>query len=139
MDMQRGVTDGVTRALAAVGLAGVARVHVLDAPWAFEDAPYRGVLYVLLIIGCIATGAALVRGGDRLAWAAAAFLPAVTIVAYVLSRTVGVPQRADDVGNSGEPLGIASLFVVSAVVGLATSRLRAFAPAVRRELVPARG
>jgi hypothetical protein len=98
MDIHRAVTDGVTRALGVVGLAGIALIHVLDAPGAFEDAPYRGVLYLLLIAGCIAIGAALVRGGDRRAWAAAAFLPATTIVA-----------------------------------------LMAFAPAVRRELVPARG
>jgi hypothetical protein len=97
------------------------------------------MLYVLLIVGCIATGAALVGGGDGRAWAAAASLAATTIVAYVLSRTVGLPQVADDIGNWGEPLGIASMFVEGAVVALATTRLLAFAPVVRRELVPARG
>ena len=64
-----------------------------------------------LIAGSTATAAALVRNDDLRAWAAAAALPAGAIVAFVISRTVGLPQGADDIGNWTEPLGLASLFV----------------------------
>ena len=112
------VRDGVARAIAVVGLAGVALIHVLDAPGTFQDAAYKGWLYVALIAGCLVTAAALVRGGDRRAWLAAILLPAGAMLGYVASRTVGLPAGADDIGNWSEPLGIASLFVEGTLVAL---------------------
>ena len=137
------VRDAIARAIAAVALAGVALVHLLDAPGSFQDAPYKGWLYVGLILGCLGAGAALIRSSDLRAWAAAATLPLGAIVAFVISRTVGLPQGADDIGNWTEPLGMASLFVEGTLAGLSlmilqeraglfTSRLREL-----RTLVPA--
>jgi len=113
------VRDGVARAVAVVGLAGVALIHVLDLPGTFEETPYKGVLYVGLIAGCLAAAAVLVGRSDRRAWLAAAALPLGAIVAFVLSRTVGLPNGADDIGNWTETLGLASLFVEGCVVALA--------------------
>ena len=45
------------------------------------------------------------------------------IVAFVLSRTVGLPQGADDIGNWTEPLGMASLFVEGSLVALSAAAL----------------
>ena len=67
-------------------------------------------------------------------WQAAAGLSASVILGYVLSRTTGLPQATDDIGNWSEPLGIASLFVEGAVIALGAGVLwtrRAAAP-VRR-------
>jgi hypothetical protein len=36
------VRDAIARAVAVVALAGVALVHLLDAPGSFQDAPYKG-------------------------------------------------------------------------------------------------
>jgi hypothetical protein len=123
----------VARAVAVIGLAGVALIHLLDAPGTFADAPYKGWLYVALIVGSLAAAAALVRGDDERAWAAAALLSLGAIVAFVVSRTVGLPQGADDIGNWTEPLGLASLFVEGCVVALAAAVLRG-----RDVLVPVR-
>jgi hypothetical protein len=112
------VRDGVARGVAVVALAGVALIHLLDAPGTFADAPYRGWLYVLLIVGCLATAGALVRGSDRRAWLAAAALSLGAMLAFVVSRTVGLPAGADDIGNWTEPLGLASLFVEGLLVAL---------------------
>ena len=98
------VRSGILRPVAVVGLAGVALIHLLDAPGTFADAPYKGWLYVALIAGSLATAAALVRSDDLRAWAAAAALPAGAIVTFVISRTIGLPQGADDIGNWTEPL-----------------------------------
>jgi hypothetical protein len=138
------VRDAIARATAVVALAGVALVHLLDAPGSFDAAPYKGWLYVGLILGCLGAAAALVRSSDLRAWAAAAALPLGAIVAFVISRTVGLPQGADDIGNWTEPLGMASLFVEGTLAGLSlmilqeraglfTSRLREHV----RALVPA--
>ena len=118
------VRNGIVRAVAVVGLAGVALIHLLDAPGSFQDAPYRGWLYVALIAGSMAAAAALVRSDDARAWAAAAALSAGAIAAFVISRTVGLPQGADDIGNWTEPLGLASLFVEGSLVALSALVLR---------------
>src|SRR5712691_1129987 len=138
--MHNAVRDGIARAIAVVGLAGIALIHLLDAPGTFQGAAYRGWLYVALITGCIVTGAALIRRGDPRAWAAAAMLASGAILAYVVSRTIGLPQGADDIGNWGERLGMASLFVEGSLVALCWERLRSFsASSQKRALVSAHG
>ena len=72
----------------------------------------------------MAAAAALVRSDDARAWAAAAALSAGAIAAFVISRTVGLPQGADDIGNWTEPLGLASLFVEGSLVALSAMVLR---------------
>ena len=113
--------DAVARTLAVVALAGVALIHLLDAHDTFVSAPYKGWLYVCLIVGSLATAAMLVRRSDPRAWTAALVLPLGAISAFVLSRTVGLPNGADDIGNWWEPLGLASLFVEASLVALAAS------------------
>jgi hypothetical protein len=113
------IRDGITRGVAVVGLAGVALIHLIDAPGKFTETPYIGWMYVGLIASCLAVAALLIRHGDRLAWTAALVLPALVLFGFVLSRTTGLPSAHGDVGNWGEPLGIASLFVEGALIALA--------------------
>jgi hypothetical protein len=127
------IRDAVLRAVAVIGLAGVALIHVLDAHNTFTSTPYIGWLYVGLITGALASAAWLVRSSDSRAWAGAALLPLGAIVGFVLSRTVGLPGSTDDIGNWWEPLGLASLFVEGAVVALAGAVL-----AERRAVRPVR-
>jgi hypothetical protein len=117
------VRDGVARATAVGGLAGVALIHLLDLPGTFDGQAYKGWLYLGLIAGCLLTSAALVRSSDRRAWLAAALLPLGAIVGYVWSRTIGLPGGADDIGNWTEPLGLASLFVEGSLVALGAAVL----------------
>jgi hypothetical protein len=130
-DVHRAIRDGITRGVAVVGLAGVALIHLIDAPGKFTETPYMGWMYVGLIASCLVVAALLIRHGDRRAWAAALVLPALVLVGFVLSRTTGLPQAHDDVGNWGEPLGIASMFVEGSLIALAGGVLAgqfAFAP-----------
>jgi hypothetical protein len=120
------VRDGIARAIAVVGLAGMALIHLLDAPGTFADAPYKGWLYVALISGSVVTAAALIRTSDPRAWSAAALLAGGAAFAFIVSRTIGLPQGADDIGNWSEPLGMASLFVEGSLVALCWERLRSF-------------
>jgi hypothetical protein len=123
------VRDGIARAVAIVGLAGVALIHVLDLPGTFDTQAYKGVLYLGLIVGCLLTAAALVRSSDPRAWLGALLLPVGAMLGYVISRTVGIPGGADDIGNWTESLGLASLFVEGALVALAAGVLHARAEA----------
>jgi hypothetical protein len=121
-------TEIVTRAAAVVGLAGVGVIHLLDSIGEFEATPYMGWVYIGLIIGCLATGAALVRGNFREAWIAAAVLPLSAIVGFTLTRTTGLPQATGDVGNWTEPLGLAALYTEGVLVAIAGYALVALRP-----------
>jgi uncharacterized membrane protein (UPF0136 family) len=118
------VRDGVARATAVAGLAGVALIHLLDLPGTFDEQAYKGWLYLALIAGCLLTATALVRSSDRRAWLAAAALALGAIAGYTWSRTIGLPGGADDIGNWTEPLGLASLFVEGSLVALGAAVLR---------------
>ena len=58
------VRDGITRAIAVVGLAGIALIHVLNAPSTFDETPYLGWMYLALILGSVALAGALIRDSD---------------------------------------------------------------------------
>jgi hypothetical protein len=122
-ELRQAVRDGIVRALAVIGLAGIALIHLLDLPDTLRETPYLGALYLALMAGCGVLAAALVRGSASSAWRAAAGLSASVIAGYVLSRTTGLPAAGDDVGNWTEPLGMASLFAEGAVVALASAVL----------------
>jgi hypothetical protein len=122
------VRDGIARAVAIVGLAGVALIHLLDLPGTFDEQAYKGWLYLGLIAGTLLTAAALIRSSDRRAWLAAALLPLGAMAGYAWSRTIGLPGGADDIGNWTEPLGLASLFVEGSLVSLGAAVLHARQP-----------
>ena len=106
-----------------VGLMSMALIHLVDSSGKLAEVPYVFWLYMGLIAGTIGAAALLLRKDSRLAWAAAAAIAGATIVAYVLSRTTGLPGSTDDIGNWSEPLGTASLFVEGGVLLLAIYKL----------------
>jgi len=111
------------RGAAAVGLLGIALIHLLDVPGKFGETPYLGVAYLGLIVTALFCAELLLRRDDRLVWAATGALAASTLIGYTLSRTTGLPGAMGDVGNWLEPLGLASLFVEGVVLLLAASAL----------------
>jgi hypothetical protein len=129
------VGDGATRAVAAVGLAGVALIHILGLPGLFTETPYLGALFVASAVGSVVVAGWLLFTGSRLAWGAALALPALVLIGFVLSRTTGLPHDSDDIGNWSEPLGIASMFVEGSLVALSAAAL-AFAPARVTRVAP---
>jgi hypothetical protein len=95
-NLHHAVRDGVTRAVGAIGLAGVALIHLLDVPGKFSETAYMGWRYIGLMVGSLATAFALVRGSWSPAWGAALLLPAGALAGYVLlERALGLaPARA---------------------------------------------
>jgi hypothetical protein len=129
--IREAVRSGVARGVAAIGLAGVALIHLLDLPGTLSETPYIFFLYLALMFSSIALAGILIQTGDVRVWAAATVLSVLVIVAYVLSRTTGLPQSSDDIGNWSEPLGMASLFVEGSLVTLGSVVL--FGRWMRRE------
>jgi hypothetical protein len=123
-DLRAAVRDGIARTLAVVALAGMALIHLLDLPNTITGTPYIGWMYIGLIVSAIALGGILIYSSAAGAWKASAALALSVIVGYTLSRTTGLPGSTDDIGNWGQSLGIASLFVEGALIALSAGVLR---------------
>jgi hypothetical protein len=129
VDPEHLVRDIGARCVTAVGLAGVALIHLLDAIGKYDETRYLFWMYIALIAGCIVVAGAVLFTRIRVAFLAAAAVAASAAIGYVLSRTTGLPNATGDIGNWTEPLGLASLFVESMVVAVATGAYGLVAPA----------
>ena len=107
---------GARRGAVAVGLVAVAVVHLADLPGKMEEVPYIGWMYVGLMAAALVLAEIVLVKPSRLAFLAAAGLSASTILGFVLTRTTGLPNATDDIGNWTEPLGLVSLMVEAVVV-----------------------
>lgn len=112
------------RTIGIVGLLGVGLIHLLNLPGTMRETPYVGWLTIAAIIGCLVASAMLVHRPARIAWSVAVVVTASTVIAFVVSRTVGLPMAHDDIGNWSEPLGLASLFIEGVSVCVAAWAIR---------------
>ena len=119
------------RWLAAATLVASGIVHIPVIPMHLEEAPYIGYLFIALTAVCFALAAAVLLLDSMLVWAAGGVVTALAVIAYVLSRTVGLPQIQDDIGNWSEPLGIAAITAETLTVLLAVVALRRAEAAVQ--------
>jgi hypothetical protein len=116
-------TETILRATTVLALIAVALVHFLDLFSKLRETPYLGITYLALIAGCLIVATQLATRPSPRAWRLAGGLAAATFLAYAVSRSVGLPQATDDIGNWEEPLGLASLFVEALVVLLSVYAL----------------
>jgi hypothetical protein len=109
----------------AAGLALVAGLaHVPVTPEHLREAPYIGVMFIVLTTACVLLAAAILIVDSVLVWTTLGVTTMVAVVAYAISRTIGLPLMVDDVGNWLEPLGIVSVVTETAVSALAVLALR---------------
>ena len=108
----------VAAVFAAVAHSPVIRPHLAEAP-------YMGVLFVLLTVGCLAVGAAVFVRETTWLYAAAGAMCALAVLGYAATRLVAFPQLSDDVGNWFEPLGVISVVSESVVVAAAVRGIAA--------------
>jgi hypothetical protein len=118
--------ETAARVLAAVGLIGVATIHLIDSVGTYSETRYIFWLYVALIAGCVLQSAALLfahRASPALRWSGVLLLVVAPLVGYVLSRSTGLPSDGGDIGNWSEPLGLVSMLVEALVIALAVWRV----------------
>jgi hypothetical protein len=121
------------RLVGALLALAVAAVHVADqgGVTAFNSPDWIGWGYRLIEVGGVLTALTLLLPRPRwlgpawLGWAAAVLLGTGPFIAYVASRTVGVPGDPGDVGNWGYWVGTVSLFIEAALIMLSVSMLLA--------------
>ena len=129
--------DVIARAVAALALAALAVIHVVDLPGTLGPTPLVGVGYLGIIVAAVATGGVMITRSHWLAWAAAGGVAASAMGGYLLTRAVpgGFLGDHSDVGNWRCPLGIAALSVEAILIllvvlaaGLARAQARRVAP-----------
>ncbi len=127
---------------AAALLVEIAAIHISLVPQHLREAPYVGALFVALSVGALVTAAVLLICDDRRVWLSAALLAGGAIVAYIVSRSIGLPSLADDIGDWLNPLGGAAVLaetltlVLSAAVLLGARSGRDQPPARARPAAP---
>jgi hypothetical protein len=118
--------DISVRLVAALLALAVAAVHVADQGGitVLNSPAWIGWGYRLIEVGGVLTAVAvLLARPSWLGWAAGALLGAGPFVAYIASRTVGVPGDPHDVGNWGYWIGTVSLIVEAALITLSAGML----------------
>ena len=88
-----------------------------------EEAPYVGWLFIALSVVCIVLAVAILLVDNPGVWVVSGAVCLAAVVGYLASRTVGLPQIGDDVGNWTEPLGIPAVASEVLMVVLACAHL----------------
>lgn len=120
------------RWLAMLMLSVSALAHLPVVGPGLADAVYVGVLFMMLIIADLVLILALWIRDSPATWVLTATTTGLAILAYVLSRTVGLPQSSDYIGDWVSVPGLAS--IASEAVGCIVALLvlaRRFANAHR--------
>jgi hypothetical protein len=122
------------RVAAAVLALAVSVIHVKDQGGltALRDPAYLGQGYRLLEIAGVVVALALLVVPSIPGWVLAGGVAAGPLVGFVLTRTIGLPQATDDIGNWGEPLGVAAVSVEIALLAIVLGVLVPWATARRR-------
>jgi len=89
------------------------------------EAPYMGVLFIVLTAACVALAAAVMVMDTMAVYALAALTCGLAIVGYIATRLVAFPLLADDAGNWFEPMGVLSVGSEAIVVLSAGMAFRA--------------
>jgi hypothetical protein len=100
---------GIVKWLAIVAILGTGLVHVLEARDAFGDATYKGLLFVGNGAGALVAAIGILRGQRALGWLLGLLVAGGAILAYVASRTIGLPGLPAEPDAWLEPAGVASL------------------------------
>lgn len=111
--------------IAIVAILVTGGIHLKEAHDAFGDAAYKGILFIANGLGALAGTVGILLRRDWGWWLGLA-VAAGAMVAYILSRTVGLPQLPAEPDAWLEPSGVASLvaegmFIVAFLASRKTS------------------
>jgi hypothetical protein len=129
------------RMVGALLALAIAAVHVADQGGigSFASPDWIGWGYRLIEVGAVVTAVTLlVPWSAWVGWAAAALLGTGPFIAYVVSRSVGLPGDHGDIGDWGYWVGTVSLAIEAALVVLGVTMLMAYRQRASHRLVVGR-
>ncbi len=80
------------------------------------EAPYIGVLFVVLTAACVGLASVAISWDPPAVYALSAVTCGLAVLAYAATRLLSFPMLAGDVGYWLEPLGVLSIAAESVVV-----------------------
>ena len=95
--------------LAILAILGTGIIHFVEAPEALTEMTYKGVLFYANGIGALVAAYGIFSNRREMGWLLGLVISLATFVAYVASRTVGLPGLAAEPDAWLEPMGVASL------------------------------
>src|SRR5579862_9729477 len=95
--------------LAIAAILGMGLIHIVEAPDAFGDATYKGLLFVGNGVGALVAAIGIYRDRRAIGWLLGLLVAAGAIVAYVASRTAGLPGLPAEPDAWFEPMGVAAV------------------------------
>ena len=110
-------------AIAAILTTGI--IHLVEAPESFGDATYKGLLFVANGFGALVAAFGIYRDRPAIGWSLGLLVAGGALLAYVASRTIGLPGLAAEPEAWLEPMGVASLICEGLFVILFIVRSRA--------------
>lgn len=97
-------------------------IHVYEAPDSFSEAAYKGWLFYANGAGALLAAYGILR--DRQwGWYLGVAVAAGSFLAYIASRTVGLPLLAAEPDAWFEPLGISSFIAEGLFIALFVTRV----------------
>ena len=113
----RGTTSSGSLVGAGISLIVIVGfIHLSNSPGDLEEGSYTGVLYLANFVGALTAAIGIYRGRSW-GWSLGALVAGGAFVAYVISRTIGLPGLPVE-EEWLEPLGLLSLMVEALFVGL---------------------
>ena len=112
----------ITKPIMGAGIALIVvtgLIHLISAPDSFDEATYKGLLFVANAVGSAIAALGIWRGVRSWGWGLGLAVAASALLGYVLSRTVGLPGLEAEPDAWFEPLGAASLVVEALFTALA--------------------
>jgi hypothetical protein len=97
------------KSLAIAAIVGAGFIHVVEAQDAFGEATYKGLLFVANGAGALAAAIGIYRDQRTLGWLLGVLVAGGAIIAYVASRTIGLPGLPAEPDAWFEPMGVAAL------------------------------
>jgi hypothetical protein len=94
----------------------VGLIHLINSPGDLEEGSYTGLLYLANFLGALTAAIGIYRGRSW-GWSLGVLVAGGAFVAYVISRTVGLPGLPVE-EEWLEPLGLLSMLVEALFVGL---------------------
>jgi hypothetical protein len=129
--------DLVARTVTTLGLVVIALIHVLELPDTLGEEGYVGGLFIAAIVSSLLLAAILTRTDDSRAWIATGGFAGLVLIAFLFSRTNGLPGFTDYKGVWDESSGLESM-VVEGLVVLVTCVVLATRTAIARQRVETR-
>jgi hypothetical protein len=107
-------------------------VHLVVAPYAFEDAMYKGLLFIVCAISALFAAMGIQEGHRIWGWGLANIVAGATLASYLANATIGLPGLPVQPDAWQEPLALVALTAEGLMLGLTGWVFGAARPSARR-------